>query len=191
MNSSRPRCRFWPPSGLDGVVIARDREPDRMRGQDFKTRFEVLRQALGGTAATGLGEFYAEDPDAPSSWSILFAAPSLRDGQVVGAVLAGIPLSRLAQAPEPSVPSRTEGQGEPPFGSTSTKESVSSTGTPPRRSMPWFGTRSRAPRRSPHRRRATPKRRDFRASSRSTGHSPSRSSAPTSGRSSFARLSEV
>lgn len=83
--------------GADGVVVARDRESDRMKGQDFKGRFEVVRQALGGTAATGLGEFYAEDPEAPSSWSILFAAPCLRDGQVVGAVLAGIPLSRLAQ----------------------------------------------------------------------------------------------
>ncbi len=83
--------------GLDGVVIARDREPDRMKGQDFKSRFEPVAQALGGTASTGLGEFYAEDPTAPSSWSILFAAPSLRDGKVVGAVLAGIPLSRLAQ----------------------------------------------------------------------------------------------
>jgi len=83
--------------GVDGVVVARDRESDRMKGQDFKTRFEVVRQALGGTAATGFGEFYAEDPEAPSSWSVLFAAPSLRDGRVVGAVLAGIPLSRLAQ----------------------------------------------------------------------------------------------
>jgi hypothetical protein len=83
--------------GVDGMVVARDREADRMKGQDFKERFEVVRQALGGTAATGLGEFYAEDPEAPSSWSILFAAPSLRDGHVVGAVLAGIPLSRLAQ----------------------------------------------------------------------------------------------
>jgi hypothetical protein len=83
--------------GVDGVVIARDREPDRMKGQDFKTRFELVRQALDGTAATGLGEFYAKDPNAPSSWSILFAAPSLRDEQVVGVVLAGIPLSRLAQ----------------------------------------------------------------------------------------------
>jgi hypothetical protein len=68
-----------------------------MKGQDFKSRFELVAQALAGTAATGLGEFYAKDPNAPSSWSILFAAPSLRDGQVVGAVLAGIPLSRLAQ----------------------------------------------------------------------------------------------
>jgi hypothetical protein len=83
--------------GVDGVVIARDREDDRMKGQDFKARFEVVRQALGGTAATALGEFHAADPDAPSSWSILFSAPSLRDDEVVGAVLAGIPLSRLAQ----------------------------------------------------------------------------------------------
>lgn len=83
--------------GPDGVVIARDREPDRMAGQDFKSRFEVVKRALGGTAATGLGEFFAQDPEAPSSWSILFAAPSLRDGEVVGAALAGIPLSRMAQ----------------------------------------------------------------------------------------------
>ncbi|MGB5696748.1 MAG: hypothetical protein WBM46_13905 [Polyangiales bacterium] len=83
--------------GLDGRVIARDRDPDRMAGQDFKARFEVVRQALGGVASTGLGEFYATDPQAPSSWSILFGAPSMRDGKVVGAVLAGIPLSRLAQ----------------------------------------------------------------------------------------------
>jgi len=83
--------------GPDGIVIARDREQDRMTGQDFKARFEVVRQALGGSAATGLGEFFAKDPEAPSSWSILFAAPSLQDGKVVGAVLAGIPLSRLAQ----------------------------------------------------------------------------------------------
>lgn len=83
--------------GLDGVVVARDREPDRMKGQDFGARFEVVAQALKGTAATGLGEFFAEDPSAPSSWSILFSAPSIKDGEVVGAVLAGIPLSRLAQ----------------------------------------------------------------------------------------------
>ena len=83
--------------GLDGVVIARDRDPDRMKGQDFKSRFDPVARALEGTASTGLGEFYAEDPEAPSSWSILFAAPSVRDGKVLGAVLAGIPLSRLAQ----------------------------------------------------------------------------------------------
>ena len=83
--------------GPNGVVIARDRDQDRMSGQDFGKRFEVVRQALAGSAATGLGEFFAEDPDAPSSWSILFAAPSMRGAEVVGVVLAGIPLSRLAQ----------------------------------------------------------------------------------------------
>lgn len=83
--------------GPDGVVIARDREPDRMAGQDFQSRFEVVQRALRGAAATALGEFYAKDPKAPSSWSILFAAPAQREGEVVGAVLAGIPLSRLAQ----------------------------------------------------------------------------------------------
>jgi predicted aconitase with swiveling domain len=98
--------------GVDGIVVARDRDEDRMTGQDFKTRFEVVRQALGGTAATGLGEFFAKDPDAPSSWSILFAAPSMKDGRVVGAVLAGIPLSRLAQ--RLSRQFRVEaGEGEP------------------------------------------------------------------------------
>jgi hypothetical protein len=81
----------------NGVVIARDREQDRMTGQDFKSRFEVVRQALAGSSVTGLGEFFAKDPEAPSSWSILFAAPSMKDGEVVGVVLAGIPLSRLAQ----------------------------------------------------------------------------------------------
>ena len=83
--------------GPDGIVVARDRDDDRMAGQDFKSRFEVVRQALAGTASTGLGEFFAKDPNAPSSWSILFAAPSMKEGKVVGAVLAGIPLSRLAQ----------------------------------------------------------------------------------------------
>jgi len=82
---------------VDGVVIARDRNPDRMKGQDYKSRFEVVQQALEGSAATGLGEFFAEDPDEPSSWSILFAVPAIEDGRVVGVVLAGIPLSRLAQ----------------------------------------------------------------------------------------------
>jgi hypothetical protein len=98
--------------GSDGLVVARDREPDRMAGQDFGARFEVVREALAGTAATGLGEFFAEDPNAPSSWSILFAAPSIRDDQVVGAALAGIPLSRLAQ--RLSRQFRVEHSGESP-----------------------------------------------------------------------------
>ena len=97
---------------VDGVVVARDRSPDRMKGQDYKSRFEVVQQALEGSAATGLGEFFAEDPDAPSSWSILFAAPAIRKGRVVGVVLAGIPLSRLAQRLSRQLRVEQE-QGEP------------------------------------------------------------------------------
>lgn len=99
--------------GMDGVVIARDREEDRMSGKDFGSRFEVVRKALEGTASIGLGEFFAQDRSAPSSWSILFAAPSEKDGKVVGAVLVGIPLSRLAQ--RLSRQFRVErGAGQPP-----------------------------------------------------------------------------
>lgn len=96
----------------DGVVIARDRNPDRMKGQDYKARFDVVRQALEGSAATGLGEFFAEDPHAPSSWSILFAAPAIREAEVVGVVVAGIPLSRLAQRLSRQLRVEQE-QGEP------------------------------------------------------------------------------
>ena len=81
----------------DGVVVARDRNPDRMKGQDFKTRFQVVAGALEGRPGMALGEFFAEDPEAPSSWSLLFAAPADKNGQVEGAILAGIPLARLAQ----------------------------------------------------------------------------------------------
>ncbi len=81
----------------DGVAIARDRAPDPMRGQPFKDRFDVVQTALDGSAATGLGEFFARDSDAPSSWSLLFVAPVIQGDEVVGAVMAGIPLWRLAQ----------------------------------------------------------------------------------------------
>ena len=81
----------------EGVVVARDRNPDRMKGQDFQSRFEVVAEALQGSSGMALGEFFAKDPTQASSWSILFAAPADRDGEVEGAVLVGIPLSRLAQ----------------------------------------------------------------------------------------------
>ena len=83
--------------GSDGVVIARDRKPDRMKGQDYGVRFDVVARALKGSANVGLGEFFAKDPKEPSSWSILFAAPSARKGKMVGAAVVGIPLSRMAQ----------------------------------------------------------------------------------------------
>lgn len=94
-----------------GVVIARDAEPDSMAGQDFGARFEVVKSALAGQAGKGLGEFKSKSLDEPSSWSILFTQPVLAqadgataeaDGEagapkVAGALVAGIPLWRLAQ----------------------------------------------------------------------------------------------
>ncbi len=80
-----------------GLVIARDRTSDTMKGKDFKARFAVVKNALEGNAGYGLGEFSSGADNQPSSISMLFAAPAQRDGQTVGAVLAGIPLHRMAQ----------------------------------------------------------------------------------------------
>lgn len=93
-----------------GVVIARDAEPDSMAGQDFGARFTEVKAALAGKSAQGLGEFESKSADEPSSFSILFAEPVRgkpdadevadaegREPKVVGALVAGIPLWRLAQ----------------------------------------------------------------------------------------------
>lgn len=81
----------------DGVVIARDAEPDRMKGMDMRKAFDVVRDALeGGRVGHGMGEF-GGDGEEDSSWSILFAAPVHHEGERLGAVVAGIPLWRLAQ----------------------------------------------------------------------------------------------
>ena len=80
-----------------GIVIARDRKNDTMKGKDFKARFPVVERALTGNAGYALGEFFAKNPSQPSSISMLFAAPARRDDQTVGVVLAGIPLYRMAQ----------------------------------------------------------------------------------------------
>ena len=86
--------------GTDGKVIARDVDDadDRMQGEDFAERYEVVRRALEeGRAGYQLGEFPAEEEGEKSSWSMLFVHPAKRDGEVVGAVVAGIPLWRMAQ----------------------------------------------------------------------------------------------
>jgi hypothetical protein len=81
--------------GSDGKVIARDAKPDRMKGKDYAKRFDVVRGALEGEGGYALGEFKADDGS--RDVSMLFAAPVRRDGKVEGAVLAGIPLWRMAQ----------------------------------------------------------------------------------------------
>jgi hypothetical protein len=82
-----------------GVVIATDakKESDRMTGVNLGAKFAVVRDALAGKTSYAIDEFPAVEKDAEGSVSLLFAAPSTRDGTVVGAVLTGIPLWRLSQ----------------------------------------------------------------------------------------------
>lgn len=81
----------------NGVVIARDVEPDTMKGMDLAKQFPSVAQALAGTEGFELGEFEnPKDPENPSV-SIVMAAPARYKGEVVGAVVLGIPLWRMAQ----------------------------------------------------------------------------------------------
>lgn len=83
--------------GTDGVVIARDAEPDSLRGQDFGGRYPVVAEALSQQRrGRGLAEFVAEEGDARSV-SVLFAAPARHEGRTVGAVAAAMPLWSIAQ----------------------------------------------------------------------------------------------
>lgn len=84
--------------GSDGIVIARDSDEDQMKGQDFAARYASVRAALdNGAHGYELAEFAAEEEGAPPSYSMIFVAPSRRSGEIVGAVVAGIPLWREAE----------------------------------------------------------------------------------------------
>ena len=82
-----------------GVVLATDAKPerDRMTGVDLATQFGVVRDALSGKSGYAVDQFPALEEGAEGSVSLLFAAPASRGDKTVGAVLAGIPLWRLAQ----------------------------------------------------------------------------------------------
>lgn len=81
--------------GKDGKCIARDLEPDPMKGMDLAKQFPVVADALNGKTGTAIGEFMAEDKT--PSVTILMAAPAHYKGEVVGALVLGIPLWRLQQ----------------------------------------------------------------------------------------------
>ncbi len=89
--------------GRDGVVIARDvdAEDDRLKGLNFSERYPVVRRALEeGVEGYELGEFPSADAEeSETSWSMLFVHPvrAPGGGEVIGAVVAGIPLWREAQ----------------------------------------------------------------------------------------------
>jgi hypothetical protein len=83
----------------NGVVIATDakEDRDRMTGVNLGQHFRVVKEALAGKTNFAVEQFPAIEKDTEGSVSLLFAAPSRKDGQVVGAVLTGIPLWRLSQ----------------------------------------------------------------------------------------------
>lgn len=84
--------------GMDGKVIARDAEPDQMRGFDLARVAPVVRRALEqGQTGYELSELPSLAEDDPPSVTVLFAAPARHEGRIVGAMVAGLPLWRLAQ----------------------------------------------------------------------------------------------
>jgi len=80
-----------------GVVVARDAEPDQMKGMNLAQRFPIVRRALAGSSGYALAEFASLERGGEPSVTVLFAAPSRAQGRVVGAVVIGIPLWRLQQ----------------------------------------------------------------------------------------------
>jgi hypothetical protein len=82
-----------------GVVLATDAKPerDRMTGIDLGKQFGVVRDALAGKTGYAVDQFPPIEEGAEGSVSLLFAAPASKGDKTVGAVLAGIPLWRLAQ----------------------------------------------------------------------------------------------
>ncbi len=86
--------------GPDGRVIARDAEPDRMKGEPFAERFEAVAAALRGEPSEALVTFESRGRDGSrgSHHSWLFTQPVRGEGgAVVGALVAGVPLWREAQ----------------------------------------------------------------------------------------------
>jgi hypothetical protein len=81
----------------NGMVIARDSDPDHMKGMDLAKMFPTVRDALAGKEGYALGEFASLEPNGKPSVTIIMAAPSHFGGQVVGALALGIPLWRMQQ----------------------------------------------------------------------------------------------
>jgi hypothetical protein len=82
---------------MNGVVIARNGDDDRMKGMDLGADFPVVKAALQGHEGYQIGEFQSLEKGGEPSASIVMAAPAHYGGQVVGALVLGIPLWRLQQ----------------------------------------------------------------------------------------------
>ncbi|HJL19727.1 MAG TPA: hypothetical protein RMH99_28955 [Sandaracinaceae bacterium LLY-WYZ-13_1] len=83
--------------GADGEVIARDAEPDHMKGFDMGEEVPVVGRALEGEAGYELSELPSLEEGEEPSVTVIFAAPARHEGRVVGAMVAGLPLWRMAQ----------------------------------------------------------------------------------------------
>jgi hypothetical protein len=81
----------------NGIVVARDSEPDHMKGMDLAKMFPSVKAALAGQEGYEIGEFASLEPGGKPSVTILLAAPSHYGTEVVGALVLGIPLWRLQQ----------------------------------------------------------------------------------------------
>lgn len=83
----------------DGTVLTRDvRDPanDRVRGQDWAARFEVVRDAIGRQATThGAVGFVGDGGTQQTVW--LFVAPAKHNGDFVGAIALGISMKNLVR----------------------------------------------------------------------------------------------
>jgi hypothetical protein len=80
-----------------GVVVARDAEPDHMKGMNLATLFPSVKAALAGQEGYEVGQFASLEKGGEPSVTIVLAAPSRYGGEVVGALVLGIPLWRLQQ----------------------------------------------------------------------------------------------
>jgi hypothetical protein len=83
--------------GKDGLCIARDSEPDGMKGMDLGKQFPVVAEALQGKEGLSIGEFASTEKGGKPSVTFIMAAPAHYHGEVVGALVLGIPLWRLQQ----------------------------------------------------------------------------------------------
>lgn len=82
---------------MDGKVICRNGEDDKLKGMDFAKQFPLVARALAGEVSYGLGQFQSLEKNGQPSVSLLVAAPAHYGGKVVGALVLGIPLWRLQQ----------------------------------------------------------------------------------------------
>jgi len=95
-----------------GVVIARDATPDRMKGMNLGQKFATVKRALAGKEGYEVGQFESAQKGEKASVTVVMAAPAFYQGEVVGAVVIGIPLWRLSQRLSRQIQTEQAGEGQ-------------------------------------------------------------------------------